>query len=84
MSQTHAEIIRAATVPKVHSFLSTLEMEVPTLSGIQRWATRDSIPGEYWKALAEGGFATLDELAAYAESKKVPPSPPGAAAAPAE
>lgn len=67
-------------MPKVHAFLSKLDIEAPTLSGVQRWATRDSIPGEYWKALAEGGFATLDELAAYAESKKVPAAAGEAAA----
>ena len=29
----------------------------------QRWADRDSIPGEYWAHLVDLGAATLEELA---------------------
>lgn len=34
------------------------------------WAMRDSIPGEFWKKVSDGGLATLEELAAAAEAKK--------------
>lgn len=29
----------------------------------QRWAERNSIPGEYWATLTDMGLATLEELA---------------------
>lgn len=32
----------------------------------QRWADRDSIPGEYWKAISDLGIASLADLAAAA------------------
>lgn len=36
----------------------------------QRWADRDSIPGEYWAALVELDAATLDELAGAADARQ--------------
>lgn len=36
----------------------------------QRWADRGSIPGEYWKALADEGIASLAELAAAADPRE--------------
>lgn len=39
----------------------------------QRWADRDSIPNEYWAAIARLGIATLDELAAAAETRRTRP-----------
>lgn len=78
--RSHAEIIRSPTAASVHSTLQNKGFASLTIGSVNAWAMRDSIPGEYWKALAEGGFATLDELAAYAESKKV--APVGAAAEP--
>lgn len=71
--RSHAEIIRTPGAASVHSSLQNKGFQSLTLGSVNAWAMRDSIPGEYWKALAEGGFATLDELAAYAESKKVAP-----------
>jgi hypothetical protein len=35
----------------------------------QRWADRDSIPGEYWQALVDIGAAELPELAAAAANR---------------
>lgn len=71
--RSHAEIIRTPTAASVRTTLQSKGFATLTIGSVNAWAMRDSIPGEYWKALAEGGFATLDELAAYAESKKVPP-----------
>lgn len=39
----------------------------------QRWADRDSIPGEYWGQLVELKAATLEELAQAAERRRFPP-----------
>lgn len=43
---------------------------IPNIGRVHAWTLRDSIPGEYWNALVRAGFATLEELAAYAETKK--------------
>lgn len=36
----------------------------------QRWADRNSIPGEYWAVLAGKKVATLQELAVAADKRK--------------
>ena len=36
---------------------------------VRMWKLRDSIPGEHWKALADKGVATLEELASSAAQK---------------
>ncbi len=36
------------------------------------WRIRDSIPAEYWEAVARHRFATLSELAAAAASRRAP------------
>ena len=46
----------------------------------QRWADRNSIPGEYWQALAAEGVAALDELAAGAATRTRAPEPERSAA----
>lgn len=35
----------------------------------QRWADRDSIPGEYWQLLVDSNVASLEELAAAADKR---------------
>jgi len=37
---------------------------------VKSWALRDSIPGEHWRALADQGLCTLDELATWAACRK--------------
>lgn len=69
--RSHQAIVREITVPRLRRYLDWRGTNpMPSQSAVQRWADRDSIPGEVWNALEEGGFATLKELAAYAESKK--------------
>jgi TPP-dependent pyruvate/acetoin dehydrogenase alpha subunit len=69
--RSHRSIVREITVPRLRQFLADRDPDsVPSQSAVQRWGDRDSIPGDVWNALEEGGFATLKELAAYAESKK--------------
>jgi hypothetical protein len=33
---------------------------------VKSWLVRDRIPQEYWRAFADQGFCTLDELATWA------------------
>lgn len=69
-SRSHAEIIRSIGAQNLRKALESEGLDVPSPSGVQQWVQRDSIPGEYWNAFARAGFATLEELAAYAETKK--------------
>lgn len=68
--RSHAEIIRSIGAQNLRKALEAAGLDVPSPSGVQQWVQRDSIPGEYWNAFARAGFATLEELAAYAETKK--------------
>lgn len=68
--RSHAEIIRSIGAQSIRKTLESEGLDVPSPSGVQQWVQRDSIPGEYWNAFARAGFATLEELAAHAESKK--------------
>lgn len=68
--RSHAETVRETGAVAVHSHLQGRGFPGLTIGSVHAWAARDSIPGEYWKALAEGGFSTLEELASYAESRK--------------
>ena len=63
--RSHADIIRAAGVLVVHDTLG-LEGKLHT---VRSWVQRDSIPDQHWKALADAGLATLDELAAAAAAR---------------
>lgn len=69
-ARSHAEIIRSIGAQNLRKALESEGLDVPSPSGVQQWVQRDSIPGEYWNAFARAGFATLEELAAYAETKK--------------
>lgn len=74
--RSHAEIIRSIGAQNIRKALEAAGLDVPSPSGVQQWVQRDSIPGEYWNPFARAGFATLEELAAYAETKKtIAPSP---------
>jgi hypothetical protein len=64
MTRTHREILNATNMRRLARAIGVK----PTLSGV--WASRDSIPGSYWKALADEGFATLEELADAADRKR--------------
>lgn len=69
--RTHAEVVRAVGAQKLRTMLIERGFELPNPTTTQRWADRDSIPGEYWNALAAEKVATLEELAAHAEARKV-------------
>lgn len=70
MVRSHAQIIREAGAPAIFVALAREGVAIPNIGRVHAWALRDSIPGEYWNAFARAGFATLEELAAYAETKK--------------
>ncbi len=38
---------------------------------VRRWVDSDSIPAEWWKPLADAGVASLDELAAAAQTRRL-------------
>jgi hypothetical protein len=42
----------------------------PDANTVHAWKRTDSIPAAYWKALAEAGIATLDELAEAAANRR--------------
>lgn len=71
MTRSHAEIVRSAGAPQVFSTLRDEGIDLGSVGRVHAWTLRDSIPGEYWNAFARAGFATLEELAAHAETKKV-------------
>lgn len=72
--RSHAEIVRESGGKQIYNFLIELGFRLPKATTIQNWADRDSIPSDYWNAIERGGFASLKELAAYAESRKLPAS----------
>lgn len=41
----------------------------PSLHTVRSWATRGSIPAEWWEPVADLGVASLEELAAAAAAK---------------
>ncbi len=61
--RTHCQIISSAGPSEVSRLLES------NIHTVKSWAARDSIPAEYWSALAAAGIATLDELAAAASRR---------------
>ncbi|MBX9814058.1 MAG: hypothetical protein K2X76_05090 [Sphingomonas sp.] len=70
-NRSHRKVLQDAGQTAVFRFLKDQGFSIRGSSTVLSWAMRDSIPGEFWKALAEGGFATLEELSAYAEARKL-------------
>lgn len=65
--RTHSAIVRAIGAAALARLLTEQGVEVGT-STPQRWADRNSIPGEYWAALDRLNVASLHELAAAADA----------------
>ena len=72
--RTHAQIVREYGAQALRNLLVGRGCDLGNPSTTQRWADRDSIPGEYWNAIAEAGIASLEELAAAAAERKWPSS----------
>ena len=70
IARSHRQILQAQGQTAVFRHLQSVGFPIASASVVLNWAAADSIPGPYWKALAEAGFATIDELAEYAASKK--------------
>lgn len=43
---------------------------LPT-KNVRRWVDSDSIPADWWKPISEAEIATLEELAAAAEARRL-------------
>lgn len=72
--RTHSQIIGEdgphALARKLHVRLGG---ELSTVqSRVRGWALQGSIPSEYWPTLVDLGLATLDELSAAQEARKLP------------
>lgn len=67
--RTHRQIIQKHGASRLVRDLQGVGVRV-NVTTPQRWADRDSIPGEYWATLADLEVATLDELAAAAASRR--------------
>jgi hypothetical protein len=66
--RSHSDIVKEFGASKLYAALADrFELHQTTP---QRWADRDSIPGEYWKALSDLNVATLEELAEGANRKR--------------
>ena len=77
----HSTIIRERGIAAVARAVTTATAPVST-AAVQRWADRNSIPGEYWEGIARAGVTTLDELARAAAAKRRAADPaPGQAVA---
>ena len=64
--RTHAQIVREVGASALRRRLEDLGVAIQKTT-TQRWADRNSIPGEYWAAVKDAGAATLDELATSAD-----------------
>ena len=67
--RTHQQIVKDRGASALGRDLVAMGLDVKA-STPQRWADRDSIPGEYWAALVELDAATLDELAGAADARQ--------------
>ena len=69
--RSHQEIIQAHGASKLRRDLAEVGVEL-SLTAAQRWADRNSIPGEYWPAVAHVTGVKVEELAESAEAAKLP------------
>ena len=65
----HATIVRSYGAQNLARLLNSEGFEVHSTTP-QRWADRNSIPGEYWAVMAEKEIATLEELASAADRRR--------------
>lgn len=66
--RTHQKIVQDHGATRLARELAAQGIEVHP-STPQRWAERNSIPGEYWQALVDLGVSSLDELATAADPR---------------
>lgn len=66
MMRTHQQIVRAYGAAALVRDLGRMGVTVHRTTP-QRWADRNSIPGEYWVSLQAIGAASVAELAAAAD-----------------
>lgn len=63
--RTHAQIIAKAGAPRIVEIVAGQSIHT-----VRSWRQRDSIPSEYWRALADAEIASLDELATAAALRR--------------
>lgn len=68
--RTHKQIISSAGAQSV---IDRAGLGV-TIHTVRSWQQRDGIPAQYWAALDASGIATLAELAAAADLRRVTPA----------
>jgi len=66
--RTHQQIVQSYGASALARDLRSAGVDVHQ-STPQRWADRNSIPGDYWSALEALEAATLSELAAAADAR---------------
>jgi hypothetical protein len=67
--RSHAEIIRSVGGPV--AFHDQLGL-IGKVFAVRSWTNRNHIPSWCWKRIAERGFASLDELAAWDDAFRTP------------
>lgn len=65
--RSHSDIIKAAGIEAVIAVTAAPE------NTVRSWVRRDKVPDEHWKRFSDARFATLNELATYAEVKRQQP-----------
>ena len=68
--RTHKQIISSAGAQSV---INRAGLGV-TIHTVRSWQQRDGIPAQYWAALDASGIATLVELAAAADLRRMVPA----------
>ena len=68
--RTHKQIISSAGAQSV---INRAGLGV-TIHTVRSWQQRDGIPAQYWAALDASGIATLVELAAAADLRRMTPA----------
>lgn len=81
--RSHQQIVQDHGASKLRRDLAGIGLQL-SLTAAQRWADRNSIPGEYWPAVAHVTGVTVAELAESAEASKLPAAAVARRAATAE
>lgn len=66
--RSHQEIVQAHGAAKLYRDLREIGLKLSSTTP-QRWADRNSIPGEYWLAVSRVTGCTVDELAKIASTR---------------
>lgn len=62
--RNHADIVKTAGIDAVAVATGA------SVHTVRSWVQRDALPAEHWKLFADGGWATLEELADGVKPRK--------------